>query len=79
MKKIEITAKCEVRFSRTVEMSDADFAEYEAIVSSQRSPYKIDGLLEGIAEGYGIRKPDSACDFGELEDITFEKADDKTA
>lgn len=77
--KVNITAERTVRLSRIVDMTDADFAEYERLCEELHGR-SLDKAIETLASKHGFcGDAGDEYDWDDLEEITFEKCRDQAA
>ncbi|KFK92754.1 MULTISPECIES: hypothetical protein [unclassified Serratia (in: enterobacteria)] len=71
--KINITATATVRYSKTVEMEEADYKRYLTICDSDLSSREIDQEVTELAIKYGFEPCDDQIeDINDPEDIEFD-------
>ena len=75
---IVITAECFVKYAKIVDVSEADYFEYQRLIDdafiTERERTR---KLEALAEKYRLAHPDNQVDMDELEEVTFEPFTEK--
>lgn len=69
---IEISAECFVKYSKIVDVSPEDYAEWQRLVDDEFiTERQRTRALEALAEKYRVAHPDNQVDADELEEVTF--------
>lgn len=69
---IEISAECFVKYSKIVEVSDADFFEYQRLIDDEFiSERERTRKLEALVQKYRVASADNLVQSDELEQVTF--------